>query len=265
MSQFFDEPDEDLYAEGGRRTKDEAVFRHLYAAIVGQHLEPGIKLPEDTLAEAYGVSRTSIRKALQKLAHKGLVDVRVNHGASVAQPTLKDARDLFASRRILECGVIELVAGRATPEQLLQLEELVDQETEATGQGDWRQAIYLSGQFHLALARLADNEIISGYLADLVARTSLVIATFGSPQFHCGCPPSRHIHIEVLSLLRRGEASAAREWMDAHLKAVEHSVVQEKHSDTSFDLKAILSQVDPDGYRSLTQKEPLAADKKRRK
>ncbi len=178
-----------MYAENPRHTKDEAVFQHLHAAIVGQHLEPGIKLPEDTLAETYGVSRTSIRKALQKLAHKGLVDIRVNHGASVAQPTLKDARDLFVSRRILECGVIDQVVSRVTPEQLKQLEELADRESEAAKKDDWRQAIYLSGQFHLALTRLADNEIISGYLSDLVARTSLVIATFGSPQSRCGCPP----------------------------------------------------------------------------
>src|SRR5690606_29121603 len=86
-------------ADESRQTKDDGIFGHLYAAIVGLQLEPGTKLPEDTLAETYGVSRTSIRKVLQKLAHKGLVDVRMNRGASVAQPTLKDARDLFASRQ----------------------------------------------------------------------------------------------------------------------------------------------------------------------
>ena len=69
--------------------RDEAIYRNLYAAIVENHLEPGTKLPEDTLAEAFAVSRTSIRKVLQRLAYERLVDIRLNRGATVAQPTVK--------------------------------------------------------------------------------------------------------------------------------------------------------------------------------
>lgn len=244
-----------------RQTKDDGIFAHLYMAIVGLQLEPGTKLPEDTLAETYGVSRTSIRKVLQKLAHKGLVDVRMNHGASVAQPTLKDARDLFASRQIVECGAIASIAAKVTPERLSELEALLEQENQAEREDDRRRAIYLSGQFHLALARLADNEIISHFLGDLVARTSLVIATFGAPH-SCGCPPSKHG--EILPLLRERRADEARVWMETHLRDVERSVVQEPSPAEPFDLKAVLSQFDSRAYQSLSPAGKTTTQKKRR-
>ena len=100
---------------GSGSSRDEAIYRNLYAAIVENHLEPGTKLPEDTLGEAFGVSRTSIRKVLQRLAYERLVDVRLNRGATVAQPTVKDARDIFVARRIVECGVMPQVVARMTP------------------------------------------------------------------------------------------------------------------------------------------------------
>ncbi|WP_394063982.1 GntR family transcriptional regulator [Alcaligenes sp. WGS1538] len=248
-------------ADESRQTKDDGIFAHLYAAIVGLQLEPGTKLPEDTLAETYGVSRTSIRKVLQKLAHKGLVDVRMNHGASVAQPTLKDARDLFASRQIVECGAIAYIVPKATPERLAELEAFLEQESQAESEGDRRRAIYLSGQFHLALARLADNEIISHFLGDLVARTSLVIATFGAPH-SCGCPPSKHA--EILPLLREQRGDEARVWMETHLKDVERSVVQEPSAAEPFDLKSVLSQFDSRAYQSLFPAGKTMTQKKRR-
>ena len=52
---------------------------------------------------------------LQRLAYERLVDVRLNRGATVAQPTVKDARDIFVARRIVECGVMPQVVARMTP------------------------------------------------------------------------------------------------------------------------------------------------------
>ena len=48
--------------------KDESIFQALMTAIVEHQLLPGSKLPEEALAEVFGVSRTGIRKVLQRLA-----------------------------------------------------------------------------------------------------------------------------------------------------------------------------------------------------
>ncbi len=220
--------------------RDEAIYRNLYAAIVENHLEPGTKLPEDTLAEAFAVSRTSIRKVLQRLAYERLVDIRLNRGATVAQPTVKEARDVFAARRIVECGVIAQVVAKATPERLDELRAIVRREHEAEARGDRREAIYLSGEFHVALSRLSENETISDFLAGLVSRSSLVIATFGSPMAG-SCRHSEHD--DVLDLIAAGDVEAAKAWMERHLRDVERSVVLVEEAPTAPDLRKILDDV----------------------
>lgn len=223
-----------------RESKDEAIYEHLYQAIVEHHLEPGTRLPEDVLAESYGVSRTSIRKVFQSLAHDKLVDIRLHHGASVAQPSIKEARDLFAARRMIEVGVLPCVVKNATDERLREIEDIANQENEAVQAQDRRKSIFLSGQFHTCLARVSGNDVVADILEDLVARTSLVIATFGGSQ-SCSCPPSQHQ--EMLKLLRQKDVEAAQQWMDAHLRDIERSVVLERSETGSLDLKAILSRV----------------------
>ena len=220
--------------------RDEAIYRNLYAAIVENHLEPGTKLPEDTLAEAFGVSRTSIRKVLQRLAYERLVDIRLNRGATVAQPTVKEARDIFAARRVVECGVMAPVVAKATPARLDALRDIVRREHEAEARGDRREAIYLSGEFHVALARVAENEAIADILAGLVSRSSLVIATYGAPMAG-SCRHSEHD--QVLELIAAGDADAARGWMERHLRDVERTVVLDEAEPSAPDLKKILDDV----------------------
>lgn len=228
--------DEGLSVNG----RDEAIYRNLFAAIVENHLEPGTKLPEDTLAEAFAVSRTSIRKVLQRLAYERLVDIRLNRGATVAQPTVKEARDVFAARRIVECGVIAQVVAKATPARLDELRTIVRREHEAEARGDRREAIYLSGEFHVALSRLSENEAISEILAGLVSRSSLVIATYGSP-LAGSCRHSEHD--DVLELIAAGDVEAANAWMERHLRDVERSVVLVEESTSAPDLRRILDEV----------------------
>lgn len=217
--------------------RDEAIYRNLYAAIVENHLAPGTKLPEDTLAEAFGVSRTSIRKVLQRLAYERLVDIRLNRGASVAQPTVKEARDVFAARRIVECGAMPQVVAKVTPQRIEALRDIVRREHEAEARGDRREAIFLSGEFHVQLAKVAENEAIADFLAGLVSRSSLVIATYGAPTAG-SCRHSEHD--DVLELIAKGDAAAAQQWMDRHLRDVERTVVLVEEEPEEPDLRKIL-------------------------
>lgn len=227
--------------EGGSGNgRDEAIYRNLYAAIVENHLAPGTKLPEDTLAEAFGVSRTSIRKVLQRLSYERLVDIRLNRGATVAQPTVKEARDVFAARRIVECGVMPQVVAKATPERIEGLGAIVQREHAAEARGDRREAIFLSGEFHVELAKVADNEAIADFLARLVSRSSLVIATYGAPMAG-SCRHSEHD--DVLELIAAGDAPAAQQWMDRHLRDVERTVVLVEEAPEEPDLRKILDAV----------------------
>jgi DNA-binding GntR family transcriptional regulator len=82
-----------------RPTRTDQVHAALRLAIIEQQLAPGARLPEDTIGESFGTSRTIAREALGRLAVEGLVDLIPNRGAFVAKPTLDEGRDIFAVRK----------------------------------------------------------------------------------------------------------------------------------------------------------------------
>jgi DNA-binding GntR family transcriptional regulator len=237
----------DLHAKQGPPQRPRAgaptdgqIYGQIYAAIVEHDLTPGTKLPEDALAETFGVSRTRVRKILQQLAHEGLVQLERHRGASVARPSPKEARDVFEVRHLLEVGMMRQVTGRATPREVTRLRRQVLLEREAYGRGDRRHAITLSGQFHLDLARLADNTTLLEFLRALVSRTSLILALYapaGGPI--CLCDE----HEALIDAVARGDGAAAGRVMQEHLEHITASLRLSADEDKPVDLRALFQQI----------------------
>lgn len=91
-----------LQAAPELQDKDESIYQALMTAIVEHQLPPGSKLPEEALAEVFGVSRTGIRKVLQRLATVQMVALTPKRGAQVASPTVEEAQAIFRTRALLE-------------------------------------------------------------------------------------------------------------------------------------------------------------------
>src|SRR5215813_12430651 len=84
----------------------ETVYGEVQKAIVERRLRPGTKLREVSLGELFGVSRTTVRAALQRLEADGLVTIEPNKGASVSLPSAHEVSELFSLRRIVETGIV---------------------------------------------------------------------------------------------------------------------------------------------------------------
>lgn len=223
------------------RGRDEEIYRSLYTAIVEHHLAPGARLPEDALAESFGISRTGIRKVLQRLAHERLIELAPNRGATVAQPSVQEAREVFAARRIVECAALTEIGREPPPVAALdELKRIVAAETDAQARGDKREAIHLSGLFHLRVLALADNRPLSDFLGQLVSRTSLVIAMYGTP-LAAGCNRCRHE--QLIELLAAGDTAAAARWMDEHLREIEAGCAFAESEPQATDLKRIFAEI----------------------
>ena len=175
-----------------------------------------MKLPEDSIGEQFGVSRTLVREALGRLAVEGLVELKPNRGASVAYPTLEEARDVFEVRRSLERLVAESLAGRLTQAQATDLETHVRQEEKAHGR-DGPESIRLAGEFHIKLAEMTGNALLVRYVQEVSSRCSLILAIYGRPH-SSECAVSEHR--QLIDALRSGDARRAADLMDHHLQAV---------------------------------------------
>ncbi|MFC0267629.1 GntR family transcriptional regulator [Kushneria aurantia] len=191
---------------------DEAIYQALWEAIVEHRLVPGARLPEDALASAFGVSRTTIRRVLQRLALEQLVTLKSHRGARIASPGPGEARDVFNARVILEDALLGEVMKRINGSDLEDLEQIAREEQSA----ERERAIRLSARFHSRLMAIAGNESLSDTLSQLLSRSSLIIAIYGRGQTGCTCE-----HPELVALLRAGDSDAARHWMRHHLHDIE--------------------------------------------
>jgi DNA-binding GntR family transcriptional regulator len=200
----------------GPGARAQGVYRALRRAIIEQALRPGMKLPEDAIGENLGVSRTLVREAFGRLAVEGLVELKPNRGASVAYPTLEEARDVFDVRQGLERLVAETLSGKLTKPQAAALEAHVRLEEAALGK-DGPESIRLAGEFHIKLAEMTGNALLLRYVQEVSSRCSLILAIYGRPH-SSDCAVSEHR--ELINALVAGDAARATDLMDHHLQAV---------------------------------------------
>ncbi|WP_035713207.1 GntR family transcriptional regulator [Azorhizobium doebereinerae] len=193
-----------------------AIYRALRRAILEQALEPGTKLPEDTIGEQFGASRTVVRRALEQLSSEELVDIRPNRGAAVAKPTPAEARDLFSVRQDIEQLVVRRVCGKLTPEHVARLEEQIANEERAQQEGR-QDYIRYAAEFHVILAEMTGSPLLHRYMRLLVGRSALVLGLYGRPQWS-NC--SVHEHRDLLRALVEGDLERVSGMMHTHLDAV---------------------------------------------
>lgn len=155
----------------------DAVFEQLRQGIIQQDFPIGSKLPsEQSLAQSFGVSRTSVRAAIQRLATLGLLETRTGEGTYVREPSTGNLIEpLFKAFRFKPSQILEilefrlaiemlscrLAASRATSEQLGSLRQIVDEMLKAAANNDQEHYSLEDMQFHICLADMSHNSLVS--------------------------------------------------------------------------------------------------------
>ncbi|MFO7649523.1 GntR family transcriptional regulator [Halomonas campaniensis] len=220
----------------GERISDRHIVDRVRHAVLTQRLPPGTRLPEVSLGEIFGVSRSVVRKALTRLAADHVIDQRPNQVARIRAPSIAETRETFAARRLVEGEVVALLAGQLDAEALEGLVREVEQEAEAHARGDEPARIAHSLALHHRLAELSPNRVLGAMLTDLILRTSIVIALYKRPSL-ASCFLEGD-HPQLLARLREGDAEGARGVIEAHLEALQ-ALLDLGPRETETDLRAI--------------------------
>ncbi|MBV8698420.1 MAG: GntR family transcriptional regulator, partial [Bradyrhizobium sp.] len=169
-----------LLADLPRPLADNVIVERVFAAVMEHKLPPGAKLAENALCEAFEASRAQIRRVLVVLAGRSVVTLHPNRGAYVSSPSASEAREVFEARRAIERSVVLSAATAIDERTLAELRANSRAGAAAEARGERSESIRLSGQFHIRLAEIAGNSVLTRYLEELVARTSLIIGLYGS-------------------------------------------------------------------------------------
>ena len=214
----------------------EEVAKQIENLII-KKLRPGDMLPsERELAEVLRVSRGSIRDAIRSLELLGLVEARQGSGTVVravsseklANPfanALKRRKELVSElldfRKMLEPSLAARAATHATPEEVLEMEEILRRQEEKQRLGD--AAVAEDTEFHYNVALASGNSVVLkvlDILMDLLRDTrARSLQVEGRPQ------KSLSGHRGILAAIRRRDGQAAKAAMRRHLEDVEEMVL----------------------------------------
>ena len=215
---------------------DAAIVDRIVAAVMEQKLAAGAKLPEAPLCEAFDCNRSQIRRVLIVLAERGVVTLHPNRGAFVARPDAEEARNVFEARRAVERSIVIAAAARHDEAAIAQLRDTAREGGEAEARGDRSESIRLSGVFHLRIAEAGGNAVLSKFLEDLVARTSLIIGLYGS-RVARSC--SEEEHEALVAALETGDRERAALLMERHLAHVERLLDIRDAGPTAADIRSV--------------------------
>ncbi len=150
------------------------VYSVIRDRIVEGKLERGARIHQEDLAEDLGVSRTPVREALRRLAAEGLVEMRTNRGARVADVGQADMRSAYEARLVIEPGAARLAAAERPPAPLAQMHAALSAQRRAIG--NVRRSFDANREFHIALVQASGNGFLLQFVQRLwVARIGEVI------------------------------------------------------------------------------------------
>ncbi len=86
--------------------------------IISGSLKPGARMTENEIASALGVSKTPVREAMKLLSKDGLIEIIPRKGAIVRKLSLRDIKEIYEVRAVLE-GLGAKLASKHIPKQEL--------------------------------------------------------------------------------------------------------------------------------------------------
>ena len=186
--------------------------------IVEGELGNGKRLDETELSGFYGVSRTPVREALQRLAESGLAEHLPRRGTFVRSPSLSQLVEMFEVMAELECMAIRLAARRATSNDIDALEK--DNETcrAAVAANDTKKYYEVNARLHDRIYQMSGNS----FLANEARRLHDRLRPFRRLQLRVRgrMEESMAEHDIILAALRDGDADRAMETMKKHITIV---------------------------------------------
>ena len=153
-----------------RPSLHEELVDRLREMIVEDHFQPGEKIPEKSLCDSFGVSRTPLREALKVLASEGLVVLTPNRGSRVATVTPEELANTFPVLAALERLVGELSAERISEAEVAHIRERHEAMVRHHKERD-RSAYFTANQdIHSAIVRSAANPLLEQHHTALASR-----------------------------------------------------------------------------------------------
>jgi GntR family transcriptional repressor for pyruvate dehydrogenase complex len=223
------------------------VFRALYEMIATGRFQRGQKLPaQEELAKQFGVSRNTLREAINQLTAMGLLSSQQGVGTLVEAPTPEgylsrlsghllldplSVREFIEARICIERNAVRLAVARAGPQDIERLRHLLGKQNRAFQRGHIAEFTRQDAAFHLELTRICGNRVLLKFLQtihDMLRRFIGEVA-----QLPGAIEGALGFHARLIEALETKDADSAEQEMVLHL----FDVVRRIESSLKIDLQ----------------------------
>ena len=210
-----------------------AAYGRLRHAIVRLELPPGTPVSEQRLMQRYGFSKAAVRAALARLRADGLVLVEPRRRHVIAPLTLRDVREIYDLRLLLEPAAAAEAAGRLEPAELVRLEQLGATTLDIEDPGSVERFMAANRAVHVAVVEAAGNRRAAAIVARLLddsERARLVALRAGAGGRGLR---ARDEHLQLLAALGTGHGDDAEQLMRAAIQRFRDELIEALRSSAS--------------------------------
>lgn len=224
-----------------RKKVADAVIEEIKRMIQTGELKEGQKLPnQNAFAAQLGVSRTSLREALNTLTRLGITEQRPGYGTVMRSrmpaifvdyinpPLISDKQatiELIEVRRFVETGTAELSVKNITPDQIKEMDSLIKEMPKSLKEGRIDDYIGLDLAFHYLIAKASHNRFlinifitIRGFLEQYMRESFRVMPWM--------LARSLKFHQNVYQAIKKGNNLKAALHMKKHILDVQKAIQQ---------------------------------------
>lgn len=208
--------------ENDSKTK---AYEWIKTSIESGELEEGQPLPENFLAKEIGVSRTPVREALRLLEQSNHVRIIPTKGAFVSEISIKDVKEIYDIRKLLEPFAALSAVSRIPEAELLNIEDEWLGIAKLVSSVPWTRVAELDFRFHMTIVKYSTNsrikEMLSSYHSQIKRFQML------SAQSHSDIPDTIKQHMELLIYLKKRDSDQFTNMLLTHITNSEENIIKE--------------------------------------
>jgi DNA-binding GntR family transcriptional regulator len=207
-------------------TLADQAYTKLRNAVVTGTLKPGQRLVERDLGVRMGISRTPLREAIIRLVHERIIESLPSGGWAVTAVDEREARELYAIRMALEGYATRLAALRAGPEELGELQRIVDLQRRHLDPVDLTILENLNEVFHKTLYAVS----AMARLIDLIEMYRTTVMNYRLYHVYQGDEIHRAVegHAEIAGALERHDGDAADALIREHIARAREIILERR-------------------------------------
>lgn len=215
-------------------TLRERIVEFIKDSVISGRLKPGERVPEQEIAESFGISRTPIREAFRQLESEGFITVTPRKGAVVSPITDRDVREFYAIKSLLEGFAARTSCQTLTPKEIKRLDSLNAQMKRHADRDDVKGFFKLDNQFHDTFLKACGNEKLCALVHHLVQQFERFRITALSLPGRM--KDSVKQHDEIIDAFRKKDAGLVERLVSANAERGRDVLVEEIHKEKQHGL-----------------------------